>query len=101
MLGRVEDCDIFIDDSILSKRHCTFQFVPGPCPSAKASDLNSDLASGPKELPSAFDGHWVLKDGYASQSLNGTWVYLSQEVELKHKMTFKASEILFEASVTN
>ena len=45
------------------------------------------------------EGHWVLKDGYASGSLNGTWVYLSQETPIRHKMTFKASEILFEANL--
>ena len=41
----------------------------------------------------------MLKDGYASASLNGTWVYLSQETEITNKMTFKASEILFEANL--
>ena len=48
-----------------------------------------------------YEGHWILKDGYASASLNGTWVYLSKETPITDKMTFKASEILFEASLTN
>ena len=46
-----------------------------------------------------FEGHWVLKDGYAQGSLNGTWIYLSQETPITQKMTFKASEILFEANL--
>lgn len=46
-----------------------------------------------------YQGHWVLKDGYSNASLNGTWVYLSQETSIRHKMTFKASEILFEATL--
>ena len=48
-----------------------------------------------------FEGHWVLKDGYAQGSLNGTWVYLSQETPITQRMTFKASEILFEANLLN
>ena len=50
VLGRLKECDIFIDGKNLSKRHCTF----------------------------AFDsGHWVLWDGYQSQSsVNGTWLFL-------------------------
>lgn len=34
VLGRVDDCSIYINDQILSKRHCTFQFVQGSPSSA-------------------------------------------------------------------
>ena len=36
-----------------------------------------------------------------SSSLNGTWVYLSQETVITNKMIFKASEILFEVNLIN
>ena len=49
------------------------------------------------DISNYYQGHWVLKDGYNSASLNGTWVYLSKETPIRHKTTFKASEILFEA----
>lgn len=101
VLGRVDDCDIFIDDKVLSKRHCTFQYLPGPAPStmSQTSEVASAEGSGDQQM-SFSEGHWVLKDGYASGSLNGTWAYLSQETPIRHKMTFKASEILFEANLT-
>ena len=61
---------------------------------------NNGMASfSGRSNSSSLGGHWVLKDGYASASLNGTWAYLSQETPVRDKMTFKASEILFEASL--
>lgn len=39
VLGRVDGCEIFVDDKIMSKRHCTFQFVPGKSPISTDSDL--------------------------------------------------------------
>ena len=80
----------------MSKRHCTFQFMPGPAPSVESAQ-GFNIEDGSAGFA---DGHWVLKDGYASASLNGTWAYLSQETPIKHKMTFKASEILFEANLS-
>ena len=59
----------------------------------------SPRAKDSQEPTHLLEGHWVLKDGYASASLNGTWVYLSQETEITNKTTFKASEILFEANL--
>lgn len=45
---------------------------------------------------------WMLKDGIGSKkSLNGTWIYLHKAVKLENKLTFKASEILFEATLSN
>ena len=41
----------------------------------------------------------MLKDGYLSSSLNGTWAYLSQETVVRNHMILKASEILFEANL--
>ena len=99
VFGRVDDCDIYVNDQILSKRHCTFQYVAGPSPIADASDLPYTENKEANNRNSYYQGHWVLKDGYTNASLNGTWVYLSQETPIRHKMTFKASEILFEASL--
>ena len=39
IFGRVDDCDIIVNDQVLSKRHCTFQFIAGPSPIAEESDL--------------------------------------------------------------
>ncbi len=53
ILGRTDDCEIIVDDTILSKKHCTFLFNP--------------------ELEI-----WTITDGYnLRSSLNGTWVYMS------------------------
>lgn len=93
VLGRLSDCNIYIDDSLLSKYHCTFQFVQGPPP---------DTTSGHQDQENRVDGvagHWVLKDGYLKRSMNGTWVYLSHDTVIKNRMEFKASEILFEANL--
>ena len=86
MLGRVDDCDIFLSDAILSKRHCSFQFIWNSQECTKKTDTL---------------GYWVLKDGHNSPSLNGTWVYLAEDTRITNKMTFKSSEILFEATVIN
>lgn len=53
VLGRTDDCEIIVDDTILSKKHCTFTFNP---------DLEI----------------WTITDGYNLRgSLNGTWIYMS------------------------
>ena len=86
VLGRVDDCDIYLSDQILSKRHCSFQFVWNSSDDITKSDTL---------------GYWVLRDGFNSPSLNGTWVYLSEDTKITNKMVFKASEILFEATAVN
>lgn len=73
-MGRVDDCDLIVDDSILSKKHCTLNYE-------------------------ASQQKWTLNDGFnLRSSLNGTWVYLSQEQQIKDNMTFRVSDILFQAS---
>ena len=79
-LGRSEDCDLHITDSVLSQKHCLFEFT--------YPDENSS------------EPIWLLRDGNGNKkSLNGTWLYLNKPTKLDHKLTFKVSEILFEANV--
>ena len=53
VLGRTDECDIIVDDSILSKKHCTFSY------------------DAPKQT-------WMINDGFnIRSSMNGTWIYLS------------------------
>ena len=88
VLGRVDDCDIHINDGVMSKHHCMFQFMPGPPTATEEDPKLNNLA-----------GHWILKDGYSGPSLNGTWVYLSNQTPIESGMVFKASEILFETKL--
>lgn len=81
-LGRNEECDLHIADSVLSQRHCLFEYA--------FANENSP------------EPRWILRDGNGhKKSLNGTWTYLSKPVKLANKLTFKVSEILFEATVQN
>ena len=53
VMGRVDDCDLIVEDSILSKKHCTFTY-------------------------DASQQKWAVTDGFnLRSSLNGTWIYLS------------------------
>lgn len=83
MLGRSEDCDLHLADSVLSQRHCSFTYS------------EQDKENGT-------EGGWLIQDGDANKkSLNGTWVYLDKPTRLTSRMTFKVSEILFEANLHN
>ena len=46
-------------------------------------------------------GYWLVQDGEQKASLNGTWIYLNEESEITNNMTFKVSEILFNATLIN
>lgn len=73
-LGRSPDCEILIDDSMLSRIHSTIEFR---------------------------DGDWYINDGNAldresvKKSTNGTWIYAFEEIPIEDKMTFKANHNLF------
>ncbi len=79
VLGRNDDCDIKVDDNILSKRHCTFQY--------NSCNKRWQVADG--DLPSM------------RSSLNGTWMYLSKEFVITDNMTFKCADVLFQATLIN
>ena len=58
VIGRSPNCDIRVDDELLSKMQASINF-----------DLNTR--------------EWVLQDGYqAKKSTNGTWLYLNEEIPI-------------------
>lgn len=73
-IGRSPDCEILIDDSMLSRVHCTVQFK---------------------------NGNWYITDGAmmdddeVRKSTNGTWIYAFDDLEITEQMTFKANHNLF------
>ena len=83
-IGRNEDCEIFIDDILLSRIHCTLQFVENI--------------------------GWTIKDGYSAKvhgrneyfhSTNGSWIYLIDDMEIYEGFVFKNMKNIFECSLIN
>ena len=74
VIGRTPNCDIRIEDKLLSKAQATIKF----------------------------DGqHWILIDGYDNrESTNGTWLYLNEDCEIEDGMIFKSNQTFFEAKLT-
>ncbi|OMJ93727.1 hypothetical protein SteCoe_3295 [Stentor coeruleus] len=75
-MGRGITCDLRLDDNLLSKIHATVFY-------------NSN--------------GWNLVDGdMQKKSTNGTWLYLSEEIEMYTSMIFKANQAVFQVvSVTD
>ena len=76
-IGRDPACDVFIEDNLLSRVHCTLVFGE--------------------------EYGWVLRDGKnmgindeGKSSTNGTWIYLMDETEIVDGMIFKGNQNLFE-----
>ena len=73
-IGRSPDCDILIDDNMLSRTHCVVEFK---------------------------NNKWFIQDGFVNEkgevrkSTNGTWIYAYEEIMIFDKMTFKANHNLF------
>ena len=69
-LGRTEKCDIVIKDKMLSREHCILYYL---------------------------DNNWYIKDGNEKgiESTNGTWVYVSEDIEIKEGMKFKSNSCNF------
>ena len=73
-IGRSPDCDILIDDNMLSRTHCVVEFK---------------------------NDKWFIQDGFVNErgevrkSTNGTWIYAYEEIMISDKMTFKANHNLF------
>jgi len=73
-IGRHEECEIHIDDNLLSKFQCTIEYTD--------------------------DNGWILTDGRDNKpSTNGTWLYIGEEQTIYNGMIFKASQTLFQASL--
>ena len=71
IIGRTPDCDIKINDKLLSKCQASVSFVPDT-------------------------QQWVLVDGFKNKpSTNGTWIYLNENFEMHTGMIFKANQTIF------
>lgn len=73
IIGRSQECDVIIDDNLLSRFHCTI-------------DYRNDK--------------WFITDGYIDngsikKSTNGTWIYAFEDILIKNKMIFKSNNNLF------
>ncbi|CDW75623.1 UNKNOWN [Stylonychia lemnae] len=73
IIGRTPNCDIRIEDKLLSKAQATIRF----------------------------DGdNWVLQDGFEGrESTNGTWLYLNEDCDIENGMVFKSNQTFFEATI--
>ena len=77
-MGRSQECEILIDDSMLSRIHCTIEY----------KNSGWFIIDGQK---------MEMKDVYKN-STNGTWVYAFEDVAIEEGMTFKANHNLFTCS---
>jgi hypothetical protein len=73
IIGRSIETDIFLDDKLLSRKHCFCEFK---------------------------NNKWFINDGKKENeiiysSTNGTWIYVSEEMEIKNNMIFKANHFIF------
>ena len=78
-IGRSQDCDVIIDDNLLSRYHCTIEFR---------------------------NGKWFIIDGYIDnnnikKSTNGTWIYAFEDILIKNGLIFKSNNNLFICSLEN
>lgn len=74
VIGRSQECEVIIDDNMLSRYHCTVEYK---------------------------DGKWQIIDGViggeggVKKSTNGTWKYAFEDNLITNGMTFKANHNLF------
>jgi pSer/pThr/pTyr-binding forkhead associated (FHA) protein len=72
VIGRSPNCDIRIDDQLISKMQSTIKYE---------------------------EGNWILEDGRdGKESTNGTWYYLNQEQVIQDGMIFKQNQTFFVAN---
>lgn len=74
-IGRSNEAEIFIDDNMLSRSHCTVDFRNGKWV------IN--------------DGHLLGKEGEMQRSTNGSWAYTYEDTEIVDNMIFKSNHNLF------
>jgi len=72
-IGRSEECEIVLNDNMLSRIHCSIEFK---------------------------NNVWFINDGYENggeiiQSTNGTWMYPDFDIPIEDKMVFKSNRNLF------
>ena len=73
IIGRSSNCDVIIEDKLLSRFHCTIYFK---------------------------NDKWFLCDGYMEnninkKSTNGTWLYAFEDINIEQGMIFKSNHNLF------
>lgn len=77
LIGRAPECDVPINDHLLSKVQCHIK-------------LQVDRGQH----------YWMLHDGCKGMaSTNGTWMYINEDTKLFDGMTFKANQTIFKASL--
>ena len=69
-VGRSDKCDVLIKDKMLSRVHCILTYI---------------------------DNNWYIRDGNeeGNDSTNGTWLYASDEIEIKEGLIFKSNSCNF------
>ena len=75
-IGRASDCDVRIEDTLLSKLQASIFF---------------DESKG-----------WVIVDGDLTKhkmSTNGTWLFLNEKYKMTNDMIFKSNQTLFKVNV--
>ena len=73
VIGRSPNCDIRIDDQLISKMQSTIKYE---------------------------NGNWILEDGRdGKESTNGTWFYLNQDQTIQDGMIFKQNQTFFVANL--
>ena len=77
-IGRDEDCDVVMEDSLLSRYHCTVIY---------REDLGWCILDG-----------LITETGEIKKSTNGTWLYLMEETEITNGMVFKGNQNVFKCN---
>lgn len=77
-IGRDTECNVMIDDSLLSRFHCTINYNA--------------------------DGKWIINDGKIKAreiklSTNGTWIYLMEDTMIDDGMIFKGNQNIFKCHI--
>lgn len=79
-IGRSNECDIPIDDVMLSRVHCTVRYKEG-----KWYIIDGQIISNSNGC----------EDVYVKNSTNGTWIYAFEDTLIYEQTTFKANHNLF------
>ena len=81
-IGRDISCNIIVDDTLLSRVHCTIEYKD--------------------------DEGWYIFDGkidddfsQSRPSTNGTWLYLIEETPIENGMIFKSNQNVYECHIIN